>query len=187
MGEIEHDIFSHGKRSHRYNVYDQNNFKKHNFRMNQFIQLLKPYFDYDEKDASLYIEMENNEQTLVITTEKQENNIIMSANQQKVCYCLLLFMMIHEMNFGYVYTFIQNYLHNYTTLDDFFTELDTSQTQHTRKLYRLTDIYKENDENKAIEKFKFLKHIDYKNVFINFIRLLFSLKEDINQIESDIF
>ena len=101
IGEIEHDIFFHGKRSHYFGIlYKNTDFSEYFKEKNKFILLLKPYFDYDEKDASLYVEMESNEQTLVITKTQQENTIIMSDNQQKVCYCLLLLIIMVT---GYYY------------------------------------------------------------------------------------
>lgn len=185
IGEMEHDLFFHGKYSHNYDtLYKDTVAIKYFIVMNKFIQLLKPHFDYDEKDASLYLEIESNENILVITNEQQQpNEKKMEDNQQMVCYCLLLFNMIHELNFGsYLYVFLQNYLKRYNTVEDLNKELNGQrQSVDTKKLFRAINIFKENNDNKAAEKFPFLKHIDYKNVFINFILLLYKLKDNINE------
>lgn len=186
--EIYHDILYHGKNSHHYDIIlGQIIETKDMFtKMNEFIKLLKPYFDYDETDASLYVEMGNNEQILVITNEqehKQGNTIIMSDNQRMVCYCLLLFMFIHETHSSIEltkYLFIINQVYTFT-IDDIISNISTDG-HPGNILANLFTIFSEIDENKAVEKFKFLKNIDHVNVFINFVRLLFSLKEDMLQI-----
>ena len=185
IGEIEHDILFHGKNSYKCRISQPIYCYNHTFRMNQFITLLKPYFDYNEKDALLYVALETDEIKLVISQEQnQENTSIMNDNQRKVCYCLLLFEMIHEQNYvQYIYAFIQTYLQNYQTEDELISELTNKVLGQTIKLFKATSIFKENNENKASEKFQFLKNIDITNVFLNFIKLLYSLKDKINAID----
>jgi len=184
--EIFHDVLFHGINSHYYDILLNKTISTNDIfsEMNKFIKLLQPHFDYDEKDASLYVELENNKQ-LVITNEPEQeltNIIIMSNNQCMVCYCLLLFMFIHETRSVELtkYLFIKNQVYQ-LTIEDIINNIEIAG-HPGNILGNLLLIFSEQDENKAVDKFKFLKNIDCANVFINFVRLLFSLKEQILKI-----
>jgi hypothetical protein len=183
ISEIEHDVLFHAERVYKFHL-NGNDSKKHNFKMNKFIQLLKPHFDYDEKDTSIYLEQESNENILVISEEtKIENAIIISDNKKKICFCLLLFQLIHERYMDY-YSF-KEYLNQFNTLNDLF-EAEFGNKKRVIRFYSATNIFKENDENKACEKLPFTKYLYYKNIFYNFAKLLFSLKTHIIAIEDSI-
>ena len=202
ISEIEHDIFCHGIMSHKI-IFGKNNknnraerfnlgCKTHFTKMKELISVLKPYFDYNEKDANIYLEFPSNEKTLVITNEQNDDKKeIMSENQKQVCYCLLLFMIIHELNIeAPLYKYLKTYLGLYTSFNDFLSQFNNFlQPGGYKKLedskmyiYSSVSIFQEQNINKATSKFKFLTSIDYKNVFLNFMDLLFRLKDKIDEI-----
>lgn len=200
IGELEHDVFFHGNFSHQYPKFSSElslqYFKKRITAMNEFITLLYPSFNYNERDPLLYTEIESNDYSLVISPdEKQSNTREMTENQRKVCYCLILFEMIHETyRYKNVCAYIHNYLNreNIISFDDFIKYFNSDPTSQSKTdkygkfFYFSKHAFSEENENKTVDTFKFLKHIDIPNVFINFIRLLFSLKTEIRRIFTEL-
>ena len=211
INDLEHDVFFHGVKSHSSNFIfgiGQNLNSKQNIvpkyiakykmyieKMNKLILLLKPYFDYNETDASINTEISNNETILVIKKDpQQDNQSEMTPDQIKVCYCLLLFMLFHEMDIKPdIVTYLKTFFTKFETFDYFATTFENTlqifiKTKRIIResdmlyIYTSTGIFSDSDMNSASKKYKFLNNINTKNVFMNFISLLFSLKERIIEI-----
>jgi len=166
--QINHDIIAHSNVSHNYRDFiykhiNGDNIKSYFKYMNDVLNKMRPFYDYNENNIKKNTN-NNNSKPSLITYD------MASKNLQQLCICIILFYILHEnIDMG-------NTIRKFNKNESDINKIDKFTNIH------FIDIGKDDDINAPNKKYKILKKIDWKTVYS---ALLIKLKE-LNIISSEI-